>query len=217
MRTLLLALLLALALSLSSSSALAQEGPVVSVGPPVVEGALQPDVVQGGVEERLKAVGRCYAQPLASTPGLYGHAVVRLAIGANGEVTSASLVEQTLGDQGLATCIAGVLQVVPLSSPPAGEGAEATVPLLLTPAPVILPRKGLEQSLRACQTALVGPDWSRTVLARIDVEGGRATAVEVKRLGPLDEPWVACVSEALKIGPHRVGTASRWYQWELPQ
>lgn len=211
------ALALALALASGSSSALAQEGPVVSVGQPVVEGPLQPDVVKSGVEERLKAVGRCYAPALAAKPGLYGHVRVQLSFGANGEVASATVVDQTLGEEALATCVAGVLQVVPLTSPPDGAGAVATVPLALTPAPVILARKGLERSLRACAPASVGDASARTVLARIDVEGGRATAVEIKRLVPLDDTALACLIEALKVGPHRLGTASRWYQWDLPE
>lgn len=215
MRTFLLAALSALLLP--SPPALAQEAPVLTVGQPVVLGPLDAAVVQAGVGQRLKAVERCYSPALATSPGLYGHVRVRLAIGADGQVASASLVDQTLGDETVATCIAGVLQVVPLAAGPAGSEAVATVPLLLTPAPVIVPRSKLEERLRACAPAAVGDASTRTVLARIDVDGGRATAVEVKRLALVDETALACVTQALQLGPHRMGTGSRWYQWDLPE
>lgn len=219
MRTLSLTALTALTAFalLAPAPALAQEGPVITVGQPVVLGPLDAAVVQAGVELRRNAIDRCYSPALATAPGLFGHVRVRLGIGADGQVASASLVDQTLGDQAVATCIAGVLQVVPLASAPAGSEAVATVPLLLTPAPVIVPRSKLEERLRDCAPAAVGDASTRTVLARIDVDGGRATAVEVKRLALVDETALACVTQALQLGPHRMGTGSRWYQWDLPE
>lgn len=200
------------------AAALAQDSPhVIAVGLPVVLGPLDAQVVQAGVESRLKAVDRCFAPALAADPGLFGHVRVKLTVGAGGEVASAALQDQTLGDEAVATCIAGVLQVVPLAPLQGAETALVSVPLLFTPAPVILPRSRLEERLTACTPGAVGDASSRTVLARVEVEGGRAVAVEIKRLALVDAQAEACVRQALELGPHRMGTGSRYYQWDLLQ
>lgn len=215
MRTPLPVLVSLAAFGLLPASALAQASPSVTVGFPDIEGPLDTAAVQEGVEKRRGAVERCYLPALTTSPGLYGQVRVRLAFGADGQVGSSTLVDQTLGDETVATCIAGVLQVVPLASPPAGAEASATVALRLTPLPTAQPRGKMAERLLECGPPGGTEDSARTVLARIDVDGGRATAIDLRSPQPLDETTIACLTQALQLGPHKTGVGSRWYQWEL--
>lgn len=204
---------LVIAVALSSSSHAQAGSHVITVGPSVIEGALDPTVLRDGLQRRVKAIDRCYAPALDKAPGLFGQVRVTLGVDASGDVHSAAMVDHTLADDPTAECILGVLQVVPLA--PVADGATVTTTVLLTPAPALAPRKKMGKALAACTTGASSDGSSRVALARVDLDAGRATAVELKQLAQLDPQALACVEQALKLGPHKVATASRYFQWDL--
>jgi TonB family protein len=71
-----------------------------------------PDVgglAQTVLRTQTPEVNRCYEAGLALRPDLAGRVDVRVSIGAEGRVTSVTVVESTLGDAQVEACIARTL------------------------------------------------------------------------------------------------------------
>ncbi len=73
----------------------------------------------------------CYTAALQNDPNLYGDVVVRLVLDAEGRVTEASSVMDTVGDRELVSCVERLAHA--LSYPePGGEGLSLRYPFLFT-------------------------------------------------------------------------------------
>jgi len=223
-----MSLLLTLTLALSPTAHAAApslDAPLLQAGSPQVSAGVDAGRVQALAQGRLDAVSRCYRKALAADPSRFGQVAVRLSVQADGSVSASEVAGETLGDADAARCIAGVMGAVQLPAP----GAEATVvqPFTMAPAPLTLLRGRLKKNLQACAAGVpaelasqadADPAWSDPeleVLARVDVSGGRALAIQLRHLAVLPPETVGCLSQALDLGPHQVGTAARYYRVSL--
>jgi outer membrane biosynthesis protein TonB len=71
----------------------------------------------------------CYQKALQDDATLQGRIVLRFVIGPNGDVSTATVAENTLGSTALATCIVGVLRKLVFSPPEGGSSAIVMVPI----------------------------------------------------------------------------------------
>lgn len=75
----------------------------------------------------------CYERRLPLTPTLAGRMELRFVIGADGRVTEAETVSDTLTDPEVATCVIAKLKRTRFSPPSGGAEVEARIPLLFHP------------------------------------------------------------------------------------
>lgn len=210
----------ALAACLAATSAAAwADGvlPTTTTGTPVVLGALDVGAVDAAVQPQLDALHRCTLQALKQQPQLYGLVAVKLKVHDDGSVLDAQVRGSTLDRPAAEACMARALADLRVSVLEGGRQAVAVVPVVLTPAPVITPRSRLQDRLAGCTDGQPAPAaTTRTVLARVDVVRGRADTVELQHLAEVDPTAADCIRDALELGPHRMGTGPRFYQWDLP-
>jgi hypothetical protein len=75
---------------------------------------------------------RCYEKQLSQNSSLSGKMTVHMKIAPNGQVCSANITNDTIGDQGLANCVLGVFRTSTFPASPGGC-VEANAPLNFVP------------------------------------------------------------------------------------
>ena len=86
-------------------------------------------------QRRRASIRAAYEKALKRSPRLAGKLVIRLVIGANGRVTEASVVEDTIGDADLARAIVGVVRRFRFPRPSGGTTVEVRYPFVFAPGP----------------------------------------------------------------------------------
>ncbi len=101
----------------------------VSFRAPTVNGGLDPAAVEKNVTARMAALEACHRAALESAPDLAGTMALSLQVNSQGKTVGAQIVDDTMGDVALATCVAGVGQQMGFGAPDDGQPAYVSVPL----------------------------------------------------------------------------------------
>lgn len=88
--------------------------------------------LQAALRGRAGQARRCYERALRLNPSLQGRMTINVTVGSNGQVCSASIGSNSLGDQSVATCVVGSFQGAQLP-PPQGGCVNAAVPVNFVP------------------------------------------------------------------------------------
>jgi hypothetical protein len=91
-----------------------------------------PAALQGALRAKAGASRGCYERALRQNPMLKGRIMVGVRVGAQGQVCSAGIVSDTLGDPGVSSCVLGTFRSGSLP-PPVGGCAEVQVPMNFVP------------------------------------------------------------------------------------
>jgi hypothetical protein len=111
--------------------ALSKEPKVVTGGISVVNGSLQPELVERMVRQNFGRIRRCYAEGLARNPKLQGALEVRFVVGRDGAVTNAGNGGTTLSDAAVVSCVLSTFRDLTFRSPDGGI-ASIKYPLIFT-------------------------------------------------------------------------------------
>lgn len=95
----------------------------------VARGELEGAVIRRVVQRNVNQVRYCYEQGLARHPAMQGRYVLRLAIGATGQVSASSLASDTVNDAEVARCVTRASQR--WAFPASASGLIADVPMQL--------------------------------------------------------------------------------------
>jgi hypothetical protein len=88
--------------------------------------------LQAALRGRAGQARRCYERALRLNPSLQGRMTINVTVGSNGQVCSASIGSNSLGDHSVATCVVGSFQGAQLP-PPQGGCVNAAVPVNFVP------------------------------------------------------------------------------------
>jgi hypothetical protein len=140
----------------------AARAPDVRLGESSTYGGLSKEVIRRIVRQHAGRIRHCYESALRGSPSLGGRLSVRWTIGADGNVQSASVVDNATGNDAVGQCVAAVVQrmvfpqadgltavVYPfmLQTAGGGEAAGAEQPAAPPPPPAGLTATGAQASL----------------------------------------------------------------------
>ena len=91
-----------------------------------------PAALQGALRGKAGAARGCYERALRQNAMLQGKIMVAVRVGAQGQVCSANIVSNTLGDPGVASCVLGMFRSSSLP-PPNGGCVDVQVPMNFVP------------------------------------------------------------------------------------
>jgi len=91
--------------------------PVAELGGPAE--TLSKDVIRRVMKRHTARMRFCYQKALAKNPGLAGKITTRIEVAADGTVSKATLTDDTVGDEAVATCVLSQLRRVRM---PAAQG-----------------------------------------------------------------------------------------------
>jgi outer membrane biosynthesis protein TonB len=91
-----------------------------------------PAALQGALRAKAGAARGCYERALRQNAMLQGKIMVAVRVGAQGQICSASIVSNTLGDPGVASCVLGMIRSSSLP-PPNGGCVDVQVPMNFVP------------------------------------------------------------------------------------
>jgi TonB family protein len=95
-------------------------------------GELDDAEVRRVINQRMTAVRMCYERQLRRNRQLQGRLNIQLTIGMSGSVSSASAVQNTIGDPDVAACVVSVLRNAHFAAP-SGGAVTISVPFVFTP------------------------------------------------------------------------------------
>jgi len=96
-----------------------------------VTGTLDKDIIRRIVRAHINEVRMCYNQGLVKDPKLAGKVSVQFTIGASGSVTKSTVIDNTVSDEKVATCIAKAVKRWTFPKPEGGGVVEVTYPFVL--------------------------------------------------------------------------------------
>lgn len=91
-----------------------------------------PAALQGALRGKAGAARGCYERALRQNAMLQGKIMVAVRVGPQGQVCSANIVSNTLGDPGVASCVLGMFRSSSLP-PPNGGCVDVQVPMNFVP------------------------------------------------------------------------------------
>jgi hypothetical protein len=91
-----------------------------------------PAALQGALRAKAGAARGCYERALRQNPMLQGKIMVAVRVGAQGQICSANIASNTLGDPGVASCVLGMMRSSSLP-PPNGGCVDVQVPMNFIP------------------------------------------------------------------------------------
>lgn len=95
------------------------------------EGA-EPPGLQGQLTAKAALARGCYERALRQNPTLQGRLRVSVRVGTNGNVCSANIAQNELGDPGVASCVVQIFRSATFAAP-SGGCVEAQVPIRFAP------------------------------------------------------------------------------------
>ena len=98
-------------------------------------GAVDKEPIRKVIHANRKAVGACYDKLLATKRDAAGKVLVRFVVSAVGEVESAKVEENTVGDDELAQCVTGALKTWVFPKPAGGGVVIISYPFIFKTAP----------------------------------------------------------------------------------
>lgn len=99
----------------------------------VLDGGLDQSVVQATIAKYLSQVRACYEDGLRVNPGLAGLVKTRFEISGTGSVANAQVLQSTLGNAGVESCIAARIKTWQFPKPLGGNSVKVSYPFLLRP------------------------------------------------------------------------------------
>jgi TonB family protein len=102
---------------------------------PSVRGDIDREVIRRVFRQATGAVRRCYESALQQNPSLAGRVVVKLTIGATGQVVLATVQSSTLKHSEVESCILAVMRGLAFPKPPGGGIVVVTYPFVFRTAP----------------------------------------------------------------------------------
>src|SRR5262249_41755071 len=99
--------------------------------PPPASGSLSKEAIRHVITSHIGEVRVCYEEALASWPDAEGRPQIRYIIDADGSVSAAALVSDSLGYAGLGCCIARAMRDWRFPAPEGGGIIVITYPFLL--------------------------------------------------------------------------------------
>lgn len=94
--------------------------PQVKLGMPVVQGALDVDIVRRILRSQLGAIRYCYAKEQVQAPKLAGEVRVAFTIAPDGEVVGANVASSTLQNGAVESCVLGRIGTMTFPTPKQG-------------------------------------------------------------------------------------------------
>ncbi len=91
-----------------------------------------PSALQGALRAKAGSARGCYERALRQNAMLQGRIVVGMRVGAQGQVCSANVAQNSLGDPGVASCVLGIMRSSSLP-PPQGGCVDVQVPMNFVP------------------------------------------------------------------------------------
>jgi Ca-activated chloride channel family protein len=107
--------------------------PEVEIDKITVTGALDKKAIKKLLDKNLGGLEICYINALSRSPGLSGDITLRLEIGPDGKVKSASLVSAAKDKKGLGECMIKKIKTLSFAAPADGKSATVTVTFNLNP------------------------------------------------------------------------------------
>ncbi|MFH1808453.1 MAG: AgmX/PglI C-terminal domain-containing protein [Pseudomonadota bacterium] len=77
----------------------------ISQGTPVIMGSLDKEIIRRVIKENIAQIRYCYERELARSPGLYGKIMVKFIIAGTGQVSNAQVIESTMKNPEVESCI----------------------------------------------------------------------------------------------------------------
>ena len=96
-------------------------------------GATGREVIRRVVRAHINEVRHCYDQGLTRNPQLKGRVTIQFTIDASGKVPAATVQDSTIGDQGVASCIAKAVRRWSFPKPSGAGHTMVNYPFVLTP------------------------------------------------------------------------------------
>lgn len=104
-------------------------GPTVRISNPQTKGGLDRSIIRSHILRQHERIRHCYERTLLTTPDVTGTVTTSFVIGTDGRVIRASATG--IGNQGLESCIAGVVGNISFPRTDAGELTQVTYPFEL--------------------------------------------------------------------------------------
>ncbi|MFH2004980.1 MAG: AgmX/PglI C-terminal domain-containing protein, partial [bacterium] len=99
-----------------------------------IVGGLKPEVVGRTIQRYYSQIKHCYDAALGRAPNLYGKLTTNFVIAANGRVSEAGVLQSTLGDPTVESCVLRTLRRIRFPEPRGGGEVIVTYPFLFTQA-----------------------------------------------------------------------------------
>lgn len=99
----------------------------IVTGAPTLVGPLSKEEIASTIKRNLAPIRACLEK---ASPGAQGTVAVRFTIAASGEVSEATVTEQTVKDDGLAACVVGVVKTSKFPKPRGGGQVVVTWPFV---------------------------------------------------------------------------------------
>lgn len=107
--------------------------PRVRRGPDQIKGPVDKDAIRRTVRAHINEIRHCYNRGLTRDPNLRGRIAVRFSIGPVGKVVRAAVVDNSLGDRDVGTCVSQAVRRWQFPRPSGGGSAMVTYPFSLSP------------------------------------------------------------------------------------
>jgi hypothetical protein len=101
-------------------------------GAPKCSGASTPDL-ESALAFRAKQARRCYESALENDNTLKGKVAISVRVASNGQVCSAGVASNDMGNPGVAQCVANKFRQTGYFPAPKGGCVDATVPISFVP------------------------------------------------------------------------------------
>ena len=105
-------------------------GRVRLMGSSTVTGHVDASVIRRVVLRRVAALRACYERQLRVKPGLAGKLVVKWTIDERGRVKDVEIVEDTLNDEAVASCVTRIVRRMRFPRPAGGQETQITYPFV---------------------------------------------------------------------------------------
>ena len=111
----------------------AGHGPIIRTGVPVVRGGLSIETVRRVVRRHLPEVQYCYEAALTQYPDMEGRVTVQFDLSPSGAVVTSGVVQSTLANASVETCLARAARRWVFPSPAGGGVVRVSYPFVLRP------------------------------------------------------------------------------------
>jgi TonB family protein len=109
------------------------KAPQVIPGQPIISGSLDKEIIRRIIRQHRAEYQYCYEKQLNSKRDLNGKITVKFTISGNGSVIAATVVESTMGDAEVESCVLGHIRRWVFPEPKGGGLVEATYPFVFKP------------------------------------------------------------------------------------
>jgi len=99
-------------------------------GKHIVQGSLSKEQIGRVIRRYLNQIRYCYEKELPKSPNLYGKIVVMFTIGGTGKVTDANIMQTSLNDNNVESCVLRIIHRLHFPKPKGGGIVVVTYPFI---------------------------------------------------------------------------------------